>query len=112
MAMEFEDLFECVSVCAGEGRCGNLHGKALAPDPFGAGDWCDEINACLSEEAASWVLALFPDTACGGVEGFCPTAASCRMFSSGQVTEDMVRELCEATLIDGVDEAECIVWGP
>ena len=108
----YEDVFECVSVCVDEGHCGVLHGKALAPIFFGAGDWCDEVNACLDEGTVSSVLTLFPDADCDSGTSFCSTTVSCRLSDGDEITDAMVHEFCEVTLIDGVDEVECVVWGP
>jgi len=110
----FNDLVECVSVCVQEGHCNVelFYGRALASDPFGIGDHCDEINACPSASAVPSLLELFPESLCGEGEQFCSPSISCRLFGFGVVTESVWQELCGATLIDGVGEVECIVWGP
>jgi predicted small secreted protein len=110
----FEDITDCVSACADAGHCNEelLVGRALAGNPVVVGDYCDEIGACLDEVSISLLQAVFPDPNCNDENTFCDSSSSCMLDYHVHITEAVYREICEATLIEGVREVQCVVWGP
>lgn len=107
-----QDFASCAAACAGHCDSAAFVGEGIAADGWGAGDFCDSISTCVKAD----VIPLLEEVVtavdctsngpCGGNDGQRCT------FGSGEVTDELMDELCAATLIEDVDEIACFVIGP
>jgi hypothetical protein len=88
----------------------NYVGVALAEDGWGIGDFCDEIWVCADEDQVEQILAAVPNSVCTPGEG-CPDM-HCTISYQTMVDGEVYDNLCDALLLEGIDDAYCIVLGP
>lgn len=108
----FADPVACASTCAAAGECqpGNIHGGGIAPDEVGPGSFCDEVDACVDlPELAEQLKELFPELVCE--QGQCD-GQNCHLLWQGELTAEQWTQICAASLLPGVDELVCMVFGP
>ncbi len=108
----FDDPVACASTCAAAGECqsGNIHGGGIAPDEVGPGSFCDGVDTCVDlPELAQQLKELFPELVCE--QGQCD-GQNCHLLWQGELTAEQWTQICAASLLPGVDEVVCMVFGP
>lgn len=108
----FDDPVACASTCAAAGECqlDNIHGGGIAPDEVGPGSFCDGVDTCVDlPELAQQLKELFPELVCE--QGQCD-GQNCHLLWQGELTAEQWTQICAASLLPGVDEVVCMVFGP
>lgn len=105
----FDDPVACASTCAAAGECqlGDIQGGGIGPDDVGPGSFCDEVDACVNLPELKELfpeLVCEPGQPCGG--------ENCHLLWQGQLTQEQWTQICAASLLPGVDELYCMVFGP
>jgi hypothetical protein len=110
----FPDPVACASACAAAGECqaGDVEAAGIAEDPVAVGSFCDEVDACPGDdvEAQTWLQELFPGLVCE--PGFPCDGDACHLQFQGEISEAQWVQICAASLLPGLDELACVVFGP
>jgi hypothetical protein len=104
----------CASACAAVGECREdiVEGVALAQEPIGPGSLCDQVDACVdSPELKGWLTELFPGLSCDGSPLDCD-AETCQLQFQSVLTKEEWTQICAATLLPGIEQIGCVVFGP
>lgn len=99
----------CATACAAAGECREevVKGGGIGPDEVGPGSLCDEVNACVNLPE---LKELFPGLTC---EPAIPCGAdACHLLFQNVLTPEQWTQICAASLLPGVDELYCVVFGP
>lgn len=110
----FPGPVECAASCAAAGECREdiVEAKALAMAPIGPGSLCDQVDACVnSPELQTWLGELFPGLACEA-GGFCDSGDNCHLLFQNVLSQEQWTQICAATLLPGVEQILCVVFGP
>ncbi|MBL9102691.1 MAG: hypothetical protein JNL82_17225 [Myxococcales bacterium] len=110
----FPGPVECAASCAAAGECREdiVEAKALAMAPIGPGSLCDEVDACVnSPELQAWLGELFPGLACEA-GGFCDSGDNCHLLFQNILSQEQWTQVCAATLLPGIEQILCVVFGP
>ena len=105
----FADPIACATTCAAAGKCDEaiIKGAGLAPPAVGPGSFCDEVDACVDLPG---LKELFPNLSCE--PGLPCGATNCHLLFQGELTPALWQQICAASLLPGVDELYCVVFGP
>jgi hypothetical protein len=109
-AFIFPDPLTCATTCAAAGECNEaiITGAGIGPKEVGPGSLCDEVNACVELPE---LKELFPGLTCepGGM----PCGGeTCHLLFQNVLTPEQWTQICAASLLQGVDELYCVVFGP
>lgn len=110
---DIDDPAACASTCAAAGECNEdiVKGAGIADDPIGPGSLCDELNACASSpELEQAFQELFPELVCeqgNGCDG-----QNCHLLFQNVLTPEQWQQICAASLLPGVSQISCWVFGP
>lgn len=109
-ALFFDDPVACATTCAAAGECeeAQIMGAGIAPDEVGPGSFCDEVDACVNLPE---LMQLFPELVCEG-QGMPCGGQNCHLQFAGELTPEVWQKVCAASLLPGVDELYCVVFGP
>lgn len=109
-ALFFDDAVSCATTCAAAGECrlDKIHGGGIAPDEVGPGSFCDEVDTCVHPNE---LAELFPGLSCEPQGQPCGGEV-CHLLFAGELTPELWEQVCAASLLPGVDELTCMVFGP
>lgn len=106
----FPSPVACATTCAAAGECNDaiITGAGIGPKEVGPGSLCDEVDACVDLPE---LKELFPGLTCepGGM----PCGGeTCHLLFQNVLTPEQWTQICAASLLQGVDELYCVVFGP
>jgi hypothetical protein len=106
----FPSPVACATTCAAAGECNDaiITGAGIGPKEVGPGSLCDEVDACVDLPE---LKELFPELTCepGGM----PCGGeTCHLLFQNVLTPEQWTQICAASLLQGVDELYCVVFGP
>lgn len=106
----FPSPVACATTCAAAGECNDalITGAGIGPKEVGPGSLCDEVDACVDLPE---LKELFPGLTCepGGM----PCGGeNCHLLFQNVLTPEQWTQICAASLLQGVDELYCVVFGP
>lgn len=109
----FPSETSCATTCAAAGHCDTMALKPLylAKDPVEQGDHCDGVDICTPEASLSSIQEIFPSITCdpGNCEG---ASHSCNAYYHGPLTAEKWEKLCAASLLPGIENIFCVIYGP
>lgn len=109
----FASADACALACAGAGVCDadKMKASGIAADPFVVGSFCDGVYICGGDEPT--LAALFPGQPYEPQGGYpCEGASMLTASYAGEVDAAAWEQLCAASLLPGVTEIHCTIWGP
>ena len=96
----------------GDGECdpNAFIGEALAENPWGEGDLCDEIWVCATPNQVQALMNLL-DVQCDP-QGCDQGEQRCTLSYGTIVNPQDIENACTAMTVPGIDEVYCVVYGP